>query len=34
MRLSKSDDNFGRILAAHGGIFVAGSITWGMLADG
>ena len=28
------DDNFGRILAAYGGIFVAGSITWGMVADG
>ncbi|MEU1517643.1 YnfA family protein [Streptomyces sp. NPDC005811] len=30
----QSDDNFGRILAAYGGIFVAGSITWGMIADG
>lgn len=30
----QSDDNFGRILAAYGGIFVAGSIAWGMLADG
>ncbi|MFE9466825.1 YnfA family protein [Streptomyces virginiae] len=28
------DDNFGRILAAYGGIFVAGSIAWGMIADG
>ncbi len=28
------DDNFGRILAAYGGIFVAGSIAWGMVADG
>ncbi|WP_097902080.1 YnfA family protein, partial [Streptomyces sp. b94] len=25
----QSDDNFGRILAAYGGIFVAGSIAWG-----
>ena len=25
---------FGRILAAYGGIFVAGSIAWGMVADG
>ncbi|MFJ3520404.1 MULTISPECIES: YnfA family protein [unclassified Streptomyces] len=28
------DDNFGRILAAYGGIFVAGSIAWGVVADG
>ncbi|MFF3689711.1 YnfA family protein [Streptomyces sp. NPDC002187] len=28
------DENFGRILAAYGGIFVAGSIAWGMVADG
>ena len=27
------DPNFGRILAAYGGIFVAGSLTWGMLVD-
>jgi small multidrug resistance family-3 protein len=26
--------NFGRILAAYGGIFVAGSLAWGMLLDG
>ncbi|MEU3461884.1 YnfA family protein [Streptomyces sp. NPDC006733] len=30
----QSDDHFGRILAAYGGIFVAGSIAWGMVADG
>ncbi len=30
----QSDDNFGRILAAYGGIFVAGSVVWGMAADG
>ncbi|MGW8765085.1 YnfA family protein [Streptomyces sp. NPDC055815] len=30
----QSDDNFGRILAAYGGIFVAGSIAWAMVADG
>ncbi|WP_406839618.1 YnfA family protein [Streptomyces sp. AHU1] len=30
----QSDDNFGRVLAAYGGIFVAGSIAWGMVADG
>ncbi|MEE1798206.1 YnfA family protein [Streptomyces sp. NPDC101062] len=28
------DGEFGRILAAYGGIFVAGSIVWGMVADG
>ena len=28
------DAHFGRILAAYGGIFVAGSILWGMVADG
>ncbi|MBL0886138.1 YnfA family protein [Myceligenerans indicum] len=28
------DANFGRILAAYGGVFVAGSIVWGMVADG
>lgn len=28
------DPNFGRILAAYGGIFVAGSLAWGMAADG
>ncbi len=26
--------HFGRILAAYGGIFVAGSMAWGMVADG
>ncbi|MGW6707124.1 YnfA family protein [Streptomyces sp. NPDC054956] len=30
----QADDDFGRILAAYGGIFVAGSIAWGMVADG
>jgi small multidrug resistance family-3 protein len=25
---------FGRILAAYGGVFVAGSLLWGMVADG
>jgi small multidrug resistance family-3 protein len=28
------DPNFGRILAAYGGIFVVGSLTWGVLVDG
>jgi small multidrug resistance family-3 protein len=26
--------HFGRVLAAYGGLFVAGSIAWGMVADG
>ncbi len=30
----QDDDNFGRILAAYGGIFVAGSLAWGMIVDG
>ncbi|WP_431904269.1 YnfA family protein [Nonomuraea sp. bgisy101] len=28
------DANFGRILAAYGGVFVAGSLAWGMVVDG
>ncbi len=28
------DVHFGRILAAYGGVFVAGSLVWGMLVDG
>lgn len=28
------DAQFGRILAAYGGVFVAGSLAWGMVADG
>lgn len=28
------DANFGRILAAYGGVFVAGSLLWGMAMDG
>lgn len=30
----QEDDNFGRIVAAYGGIFVAGSLAWGIVADG
>ena len=30
----QDDNNFGRILAAYGGIFVAGSLAWGMAVDG
>lgn len=28
------DANFGRVLAAYGGIFVAGSLAWGVFVDG
>ena len=28
------DAHFGRILAAYGGVFVAGSFAWGMVVDG
>ena len=28
------DTHFGRILAAYGGVFVAGSLIWGMVLDG
>lgn len=28
------DAHFGRILAAYGGVFVAGSLAWGMVLDG
>jgi small multidrug resistance family-3 protein len=28
------DAHFGRILAAYGGVFVAGSLAWGMAFDG
>jgi small multidrug resistance family-3 protein len=28
------DTSFGRILAAYGGVFVAGSLVWAMVADG
>lgn len=30
----QTDANFGRILAAYGGVFVAGSLLWGMAMDG
>jgi small multidrug resistance family-3 protein len=30
----QTDAQFGRILAAYGGIFVAGSLVWGVLLDG
>lgn len=28
------DAHFGRVLAAYGGVFVAGSLAWGVVADG
>lgn len=28
------ESNFGRVLAAYGGIFVAGSLVWGVVVDG
>jgi small multidrug resistance family-3 protein len=30
----QSDPQFGRVLAAYGGVFVAGSLAWGMALDG
>jgi small multidrug resistance family-3 protein len=30
----QDESHFGRILAAYGGIFVAGSLAWAMVADG
>jgi small multidrug resistance family-3 protein len=30
----QEDNDFGRILAAYGGIFVAGSLAWGIVMDG
>ncbi|GLY75778.1 YnfA family protein [Actinoallomurus iriomotensis] len=31
---AQPDPHFGRILAAYGGVFVAGSLTWGVVMDG
>ena len=30
----QADPHFGRILAAYGGVFVAGSVAWGVAVDG
>lgn len=30
----QSDPDFGRILAAYGGVFIAAALTWGMVLDG
>jgi small multidrug resistance family-3 protein len=29
----QADPHFGRVLAAYGGVFVAGSLAWGIVAD-
>lgn len=29
----QTDPNFGRVLAAYGGVFIAGSLAWGMIFD-
>jgi small multidrug resistance family-3 protein len=31
---AQPSNEFGRILAAYGGVFVAGSLVWGVVADG
>ena len=31
---AQDDNDFGRVLAAYGGIFVAGSLAWGVVVDG
>jgi small multidrug resistance family-3 protein len=28
------DAHFGRVLASHGGVFIAGSLAWGIIVDG
>ena len=30
----QTDPHFGRVLAAYGGVFVAGSLVWGVIVDG
>lgn len=31
---AQADPNFGRVLAAYGGVFVVGSLLWGVVLDG
>lgn len=31
---AQPDSHFGRVLAAYGGVFVAGSLLWGVVVDG
>ena len=33
-RSISAQPHFGRVLAAYGGVFIAGSLLWGMVADG
>ena len=30
----QGESSFGRIMAAYGGLFIAGALVWGMVADG
>jgi small multidrug resistance family-3 protein len=30
----QTDPNFGRVLAAYGGVFIVGSLVWGVVFDG
>ena len=34
MATLQADPHFGRILAAYGGVFVAGSLAWAVIVDG
>ena len=34
MATFQPESHFGRVLAAYGGVFVAGSLAWGMAVDG
>ena len=34
MATFQPDNHFGRVLAAYGGVFVAGSLLWGVAFDG
>lgn len=34
LRSHEADPHFGRILAAYGGVFVAGSLAWGVAVGG
>ena len=34
MAAFQPDPHFGRVLAAYGGVFIAGSLLWGVVADG
>ena len=34
MATLQPENEFGRVLAAYGGVFIVGSIAWGMIFDG